>query len=50
MGLVILILGLAIFLGVHVFMTLRDTRAVLVARLGVRLRVLFRSSPIAGSC
>jgi uncharacterized membrane protein len=34
MGLALLILGLAIFLGAHVFTTLRDTRAELVKRLG----------------
>ena len=35
MGLALLILGLAIFLGVHVFTTVRDARAGLVKRLGL---------------
>jgi uncharacterized membrane protein len=34
MGLAILILGLVVFLGVHVFTTMRGERAALVARLG----------------
>src|SRR5580693_2465138 len=34
MGLAVEILGLVIFLGAHVFVTMRDRRAVLVARLG----------------
>jgi uncharacterized membrane protein len=34
MGLTILILGLAIFIGTHVFVSLRDERARLIARLG----------------
>jgi uncharacterized membrane protein len=34
MGLVVEILGLVIFLGAHVFVTMRDRRAVLVAKLG----------------
>src|SRR5581483_5846224 len=34
MGLAILILGLAIFLGTHVFVSMRDERAKLIARLG----------------
>jgi uncharacterized membrane protein len=34
MGLAVLILGLVVFLGSHVFVTFRDTRARLIARLG----------------
>jgi uncharacterized membrane protein len=34
MGLLILIAGLALFLGVHVLTTLRETRAAVIARLG----------------
>jgi uncharacterized membrane protein len=34
MGLVILIVGLVLFIGAHVFITLREQRAVAVARLG----------------
>ena len=34
MGLVILILGLAVFIGAHVFVTQRDARAAAIVRLG----------------
>ena len=34
MGLAILILGLAIFIGAHVFVSLRDHRERLIARIG----------------
>lgn len=34
MGLAILILGLAVFLGAHVFVTRRDARSALIARIG----------------
>jgi uncharacterized membrane protein len=34
MGLLILIAGLALFIGAHVFTTLRDSRAVVITRLG----------------
>ena len=34
MGLAIMILGLAVFIGTHVITTQRDTRAALIARLG----------------
>ena len=34
MGLAVMILGLAVFIGAHVFVTLRDQRAAVVARLG----------------
>lgn len=48
MGLAILILGLAVFLGSHVFVTFRDMRAALIARLGVSYRVLFALVAIVG--
>jgi uncharacterized membrane protein len=48
MGLAILILGLAVFLGSHVFVTFRDMRAALIARLGVGYRVLFAVVSIVG--
>jgi uncharacterized membrane protein len=41
MGLLILIAGLLIFLGTHVFVSFRAQRAKLVARLGYLYRVLF---------
>ena len=42
MGLVVLVLGLIIFLGAHVFVTRRDARAAVIARIGlVPYRVLF---------
>ena len=34
MGLVVMILGLALFLGIHLFITKRDARADLIARIG----------------
>ncbi len=48
MGLAILVLGLIVFLGTHVFVTFRDTRAALIARLGVGYRVLFALVAIVG--
>ena len=48
MGLAILILGLVVFLGSHIFVTFRDTRAVLIARLGVGYRVLFSLVSLVG--
>lgn len=49
MGLGILILGLAIFLASHLFVTRRDARAALIARLGiVAYRVLFALVSIVG--
>ena len=48
MGLAILVLGLIIFLGTHVFVTFRDTRARLIARLGHGYRALFALVAIAG--
>ena len=35
MGLLILVLGLILFLGPHVFVTMRDARADLIKRIGV---------------
>ena len=40
MGLAILILGLVVFLGTHIFVTFRDTRAALIARLGHGYRAI----------
>ena len=48
MGLAILILGLVVFLGSHVFVTFRDTRAALIARLGAGYRALFALAAIIG--
>ena len=48
MGLAILILGLVVFLGSHIFVTFRDTRAALIARLGLGYRVLFALVAIIG--
>ena len=48
MGLAILVLGLAVFLGSHIFVTFRDTRAALIARLGVGYRVLFALVALIG--
>jgi len=41
MGLAILILGLAVFLGAHIFVTFREQRSALIARLGHGYRALF---------
>jgi uncharacterized membrane protein len=48
MGLAILILGLVVFLGSHLFVTLRETRATLVARLGQGYRALFAIVALIG--
>ena len=49
MGMGILILGLAVMLGAHVFVTFRDARARLIARLGQNgYRALFSIVSIAG--
>ena len=48
MGLAILILGLVVFLATHVFVTFRDTRARLMARLGNAYRVLFALVALIG--
>ena len=41
MGLIVLALGLVILLGAHVFVTFRDARAALMARLGRSYRAIF---------
>jgi len=49
MGLLILIVGLAVMLGAHVFVTFREHRATLIARLGqVGYRVLFSVVSLVG--
>jgi len=48
MGLAILVLGLVVFLGSHVFVTFRDSRANLIARLGNGYRALFALVAIVG--
>jgi uncharacterized membrane protein len=48
MGLAILVLGLVVFLGTHVFVTFRDHRAALIARLGHSYRGLFVLVSIVG--
>jgi uncharacterized membrane protein len=48
-GLGILILGLVVFLGNHLFVTRRDARAAWIARLGIHsYRALFSVVSIAG--
>lgn len=48
MGLAILILGLIVFLGAHVFVTMRDRRAAAIARLGYGYRVIFALVSLVG--
>lgn len=48
MGLAILILGLIVFLGSHIFVTFRGMRAALIARLGLGYRVLFAIVSLVG--
>jgi uncharacterized membrane protein len=49
MGLAVLIIGLAVFIGGHVFVTQRTARAALIARLGeVPYKVLFGLVALAG--
>ena len=49
MGLAILVIGLAVFIGAHVFVTRREARAALIARIGERpYRGLFALVSIAG--
>jgi len=49
MGLGILVLGLAVFLGTHVFVSFRDARADVIARLGLHsYRVLFGLVSLVG--
>jgi uncharacterized membrane protein len=49
MGLAILILGLVVFLGAHIFVTFRDDRARMIARLGMGgYRALFAFNSLVG--
>lgn len=48
MGLLILIIGLAVLLGAHIFVTLREQRAALMARLGNAYRAVFALVSLAG--
>jgi uncharacterized membrane protein len=49
MGLSILILGLVVFLGAHIFVTFRDDRARMIARLGMGgYRALFAFNSLVG--
>jgi len=48
MGLLILILGLVIFLGTHVFVTARQRRAAAIARLGKAYWLVFALSSLIG--
>lgn len=48
MGLLLLIAGLALFLGAHLFVTARDRRAAAIARLGYGYRALFALVSLAG--
>src|SRR6266851_3708747 len=48
MGLAVLVLGLAVFIGAHTFVTFRDARARAIARLGHGYRALFAVTALAG--
>jgi len=49
MGLGLLVLGLALFLGAHIFVTFRDDRAKMIARLGLTgYRALFALNTLIG--
>ena len=49
MGLGILVLGLLVFLGTHVFVSFRDARAGVIARVGLpAYRALFALVSLAG--
>lgn len=49
MGLIVLILGLVVFLGTHVFVSMRDKRAAAIAQIGIHAyRGLFALVSIAG--
>src|SRR6185437_3456011 len=48
MGLLTLIIGLVVLLGAHVFVTLREQRAALMARLGNAYRAIFALVSLAG--
>lgn len=48
MGLLILVIGLVVLLGAHVFVTLREQRAALMARLGNAYRAVFALVSLVG--
>jgi uncharacterized membrane protein len=48
MGLLILIVGLVVFLGAHVFVSLREKRAAAIARFGHSYRAIFALDAIVG--
>jgi uncharacterized membrane protein len=48
MGLAVLVLGLAVFIGAHTFVTFRDARARAIARLGHGYRAIFAVTALAG--
>ena len=48
MGLVVLIIGLVVFLGAHVFVTFRERRAAAIARFGNGYRALFALVSLVG--
>ncbi|HEY7231695.1 MAG TPA: NnrU family protein [Pseudolabrys sp.] len=48
MGLIVLVLGLVIVLGAHVFVTFREQRAALAARLGRAYRAIFALVSLVG--
>ena len=48
MGLTVLVLGLAVFIGAHTFVTFRDARARAIARLGHGYRAIFAVTALAG--
>ncbi|MGH6789940.1 MAG: NnrU family protein [Pseudolabrys sp.] len=48
MGLVVLIIGLVVFLGAHVFVTFRERRAAAIARFGNGYRALFAFVSLIG--
>ena len=48
MGLAVLVLGLAVFIGAHTFVTFRDARARAIARLGNGYRAIFAIVSLAG--
>jgi uncharacterized membrane protein len=48
MGLAVLVLGLAVFIGAHTFVTFRDARARAIARLGHGYRAIFAVIALTG--
>jgi uncharacterized membrane protein len=48
MGLIILVVGLVVLLGAHVFVTFRDARAAMITRIGHGYRALFALVSLAG--